>query len=209
MNFNLLLSNTPRSIIYFNSLIKKKLFPNNIILYGNKNNNLIERKASNYKIKYNYIKCTDINAKKLTKKIFQTKINFFIFSGYPGEIIKSELLKLNLIHAHPGKLPNFKGSTTLYYSIILTKKITCSIIKISKKIDDGQILFSKTFDIPKNKKKLEDWYDYKIRAEAIIAYLKSPYKKYKKKNKSIYSNYYVAHPIIRQIVFDKNKLLSL
>ena len=126
MNFNLLLSNTPRSIFYFNSLIKKKLFPNNIILYGNKNNNLIERKASNYKIKYNYIKCTDINAKKLTKKIFQTKINFFIFSGYPGEIIKSELLKLNLIHAHPGKLPNFKGSTTLYYSIILTKKITCS-----------------------------------------------------------------------------------
>ena len=60
MNFNLLLSNTPRSIFYFNSLIKK-LFPNNIILYGNKNNNLIERKASNYKIKYNYIKCTDIN----------------------------------------------------------------------------------------------------------------------------------------------------
>ena len=45
MNFNLLLSNTPRSIFYFNSLIKKKLFPNNIILYGNKNNNLIERKA--------------------------------------------------------------------------------------------------------------------------------------------------------------------
>ena len=100
-----------------------------------------------------------------------------------------------------------KGSTTLYYSIILTKKITCSIIAFLK-LTMVKFCLAKTFDLPKNKKKLEDWYDYKIRAEAIIAYLKSPYKKYKK-NKLIYSNYYVAHPIIRQIVFDKNKLLSL
>jgi methionyl-tRNA formyltransferase len=207
MNFNLLLSNTPRSIFYFESLIKKKLFPNNIILYGNKNSAIIKKKANIYNINYIFIKCGSINSKKLTKKIFQTKIGYFIYSGYPGEIVKSKLLNLNLIHAHPGKLPNFKGSTTLYYSIILTKKITCSVIRISKKIDDGQILFSKSFSLPKNMKKLENKYDYKVRAEAIIAFLKSSQKKYKTKSKLIYSNYYVAHPIIRQIVFDKNKLL--
>ena len=59
---------------------------------------------------------------KLLKKI---KLKKIIYSGYPSYVIKNKnLLKQKiLIHTHSGKLPEFRGSTTIFYSILLKKKI--------------------------------------------------------------------------------------
>ena len=84
-------------------------------------------------------------SKKLSKKVcnflLNLKENYIIYSSYPGDIIKNkQLLKKNLLHSHSGKLPEFKGSTTIYYSILMLNRIFCSTIIMNENIDDGKIL---------------------------------------------------------------------
>ena len=115
------------------------------------------------------------------------------------------MLKNKLLHCHPGDLPEFKGSTTIYYSIIL-KKICVTIFLMNELIDEGKIVYKKYFDNPKKLKDIEGNFDNKIRALTLIEYIKNN-KKIKYPNLK-FSNlpYYIAHPIIRQLVLDKKKL---
>ena len=102
----------------------------------------------------------------------------------------------------------FRGSTTIYYNIILKKEVCVSIIEINRKIDGGRILHKKKFKIPKKKILIEKDFDNIIRAKSLVSYLKLSVKK-KPKIQKISSQampYYIAHPTIRQIVLNKNIL---
>ena len=93
----------------------------------------------------------------------------------------------------------------MYYSLILSKKIYCSCIQLNKKIDEGKILFIQKFKKPKNLHTLEKNFDNHVRAKTLISFLKKKKKSIvKKKNAS--SNYYIAHPLIRQIVLNRKSL---
>ena len=125
------------------------------------------------KLDFLKIKTKSINSKIAIKKILSIKNKNFIFSGYPGEIVKNEiLLKKNFFHCHPGKLPEFKGSTTIYYTLLLKKDIYCSVIKISSKIDSGEIFYERKFNKPLNKIEIEKKFDDKIKSITIFEFLK-------------------------------------
>lgn len=205
--FGLIASDTIRSEIYIKNLLRKhiSLF---VIIYAKKIRKLnkILNNKNCHIVRY---KTNNINNKKIENFILNSKIKNFIFSGYSGEIIKSKILLKNIIHAHPGDLPRYKGSTTIYYSILLKKKIFCTVFRMTKKIDEGKILFKKKFTIPKNKYLIEKNYDAEIRVKTLLDYIKnnSRYKLSNKKNRffNIHNNsyYYIMHPIIRQIIINK------
>ena len=71
-------------------------------------------------------------------------------------------------------LYDFKGSTTMYYSLFLKKKIFCSILRFNKKIDSGNVFFRKKIALPKNIKinKFESDFDSNVRANTIVEFLK-------------------------------------
>ena len=140
-------------------------------------------------------------------RLIYSKIN--IVSAYPGEIIRnSSLLRYRFLHCHSGNLPMFKGSTTIYYSILMKKKICVSIIEVSKKIDCGKILYKKFFECPKKLNDIEKNFDNKIRATALVNYLKKDRNSIYAKSKKKYLQYYIAHPLIRQIVLNKSYLID-
>lgn len=204
---NLILSDTKRSLNYIQMIFKYNLGINKIIFYSNKKKSFIykfvnEKKINNLLI---YCKTKNINSSIINKKLELYKSKLNIISTYPGEIVKnSKLLKKKLLHAHPGDLPKFKGSTTIYYTILLKKKIYVTLFVMNKKIDDGKIIYKKYFNYPKNLKEIEKNFDNKIRALTLIEYLKSQ-KNYKfKKIKTNLLPYYIAHPILRQIVMEKS-----
>ena len=153
--FNILITNTKRSIQYLKLLNKKKLFPNQVIyLDDNKKNNISHKlKKILYFKKYNLsiFKTNNINNFKVVKCLTKSKIKNIIYSGYPAKIVKSKKLlkEKNLIHSHPGFLPYYKGSTTIYYSILNEKKIYCTTFIMNEKIDSGKILLTKRYKIPK------------------------------------------------------------
>ena len=114
------------------------------------------------------------------------------------------LKKKIIIHNHSGKIPEFKGSTTIYYSLLKEKKIYCSTIILNNKIDEGKILFIKKYPIPKNIMLIDNKYDDYIRSNNLILFMKS-FKKLnvRSKKKSNLQPYYVIHPLLRSIVFKK------
>tara|TARA_B100000989_G_scaffold21727_1_gene14249 strand:- start:16913 stop:17539 length:627 start_codon:yes stop_codon:yes gene_type:complete len=205
---NLILSETKRSEIYLKELIKNKVKINAIILYSKSFGRvyeLINKKKLN-KININ-CKTNNINSEKIYKKLSHNKAKINIVSTYSGEIVKNpSLLKKKLYHCHPGDLPKFKGSTTIYYAVILKKKIFVSIFQMGKKIDEGKLVYKKKFNYPKNFKNIERSFDNNIRALTLIDFIKK--KKIKKYNniKNNYLPYYIVHPIIRQIVLNKKSL---
>lgn len=204
LKFNLLISNTERSLFYVRELKKNNLYPEHIIYLDNEKN-------KNYftEIKKYFSKNIKIyKSKKLSKKVCNFLLNlkedFIIYSSYPGDIVKNEQLldKKKLLHSHSGKLPEFKGSTTIYYSILMLNKIFCSTIIMNKKIDEGKILYVNEYSMPKNMFSIDKNFDSKIRAQNMIYVLKNfnKLKKITTKSKRN-SHYYVIHPFLRSIVF--------
>ena len=212
LKFNLLLSSTERSICYLNTLIENNFKPDFVIFFSKKQNNKrILDKLENKKIKYSHLKTDQINNTIVEKEIINTKNEIFIYSGYTGQIIKSKkILNKTILHAHPGSLYDFKGSTTMYYSLFLKKKIFCSILRLNEKIDSGNVFFRKKIALPKNIKinEFESDFDSNVRANTIVEFLKLYNKKKLKIKRKYYlksnnSSYYIIHPIIRGIAFNK------
>lgn len=209
MIFSLILADTSRSYMYLKNIIKENISVENILIYSNKKHTKLRKLCLKNKLDFLKIKTKSINSKISTKKILSIENKNFIFSGYPGEIVKNEiLLKKNFFHCHPGKLPEFKGSTTIYYTLLLKKNIYCSVIKISSKIDSGEIFFERKFNKPLNKIAIEKKFDDKIRSITICEFLKKKkLKKIKYKSPKKYlSSYYICHPLLRQLIIKKGYL---
>ena len=208
---NLILSESNRSYYYLKTILKKKILIKNIILYSKSPKStyrLIKKKKLDSIL--TFIKINDINNNKIIKRIKFKKNETNIVSTYPGEIIKNkEILNLNLLHCHSGDLPKFKGSTTIYYSLILENKICVSIFIMNKNIDGGKIVYKKYFKKPKNIQDLEKNFDCKIRARSLIEFLLLKRKRKRNFNKKKLNilQYYIAHPIIRQMVINKRSLV--
>jgi methionyl-tRNA formyltransferase len=199
-HFGAILSNTTRSLVYLSHLFKSKTIPKFIIIYSKKNINIkikenIIKLGCNFKI----IKSNDINSNNIKNAAMKSEINTFIFSGYPGQIIKNKsfLKRFDLLHSHSGLIPRYKGSTTLYYSILNEKKIYCTTFIMNKNIDQGNILLIRKYNLPK--KNMIDSYDNEIRAKNLITVINSDKKKIIKSKKDISNNsfFYKAHPILR------------
>lgn len=204
----LILSESQRSLTYIGQFIKNKIKFQKIILYSTKKKEVYKfLKKEKLTDNLIFLRTNNVNSDILEKKIKKYKSKYNIISTYPGEIIRNLLLlKYKLLHCHPGNLPIFKGSTTIYYAIILNKKICVTLFEISKKIDSGKILYKKYFDIPKKLASIEKDFDNKIRALTFIDYIQNNIKHKNNKSKKNYLPYYIAHPIIRQIVLNKSYL---
>ena len=206
-----------RSRAYLSLLKEKKILPSRIILLNSKVDSNINIKNHYFdgltsvskfafinNINIDNIKTADINNKKVLSLFSEIDSKLVLFSGSSGQIICKKLLSQNFfLHAHPGKLPEFKGSTTMYYSLLIKKKFACSVILMSHKIDSGKILKTNTFKIPEDKKMIDYIYDPFIRAKTMQSLLMY-YKKNNRLplgNKNDQSNkmYYIIHPVLKHI----------
>ncbi len=210
--FIIILTNTNRSLVYLNLFKINKILPVGIIYLDNNKEKIIS-----YKIKKilkslicvkKIFKTDDINNDNIIKCLKNFNFQYIVYSGYPGAIIKNtELLRHKIVHSHTGRLPKYRGSTTIFYSLLKEKKIFCSTILLNKSIDSGPILLIKKYPLPKKIADINDNYDDRIRAMNIISFFKS--KKNIKINKKYIINskkylpYYIMHPVLRYITMTK------
>lgn len=213
MNLNLIVAETERSFFYIKSLIRAKIKISKIIYFANKKKATYQLiKSKNLLNVTQFIKVEDINSPLLVKKSDLKNLSGrFIYSGYPGQIIKNDdLLRKKLIHCHSGDLPFFKGSTTIYYTLLSKKKICVSLFIMNRNIDEGKIIFKKFFNPPKNFENIEKNFDNEIRSNALIEFLKKKIAKNEYINRqNIKYFYYKAHPILRMIVNNPNNFKKI
>ena len=113
---------------------------NNIYLSKKYLDSKIVKHISNYKI------INNLSSKKILKEL--SIIDLGIVAGFPLIFPKKlvNLPKYGLINCHAGLLPKYRGGSPLNWQIINNEKyFGISVLKIAKKIDQGDIIKTKKF----------------------------------------------------------------
>ncbi|WP_028454390.1 formyltransferase family protein [Chitinilyticum litopenaei] len=153
----------------------------------------------------------DINAPAVLAAIRQQQPGLIIFSGYGGQIVGRELIGagIPILHVHSGWLPDFRGSTTVYYSLLEEGRCAASALLLDTDIDTGPVLLRKHFPAPPLGTDVDLQYDTAIRAEVLAdviehhastGRLPDPQAQLAGEGNS----YYVIHPVLKHLA-----LLSL
>ena len=106
------------------------------------------------------------------------------------------------LHVHGGYLPDFKGSTTNYYSLLVDRSVGASSIFLSADIDSGPILHRSKFSAPPSCMELDHIYDSAARAKVLVETLRDYQKNSKFCSLELDSEgklYYIIHPVLKHI----------
>ncbi|MBR51929.1 MAG: hypothetical protein CMD58_05385 [Gammaproteobacteria bacterium] len=210
-------ADTSRTLFYIEELIKHNLKPNHIVLLINENDDLLPGQNTNElsskiinildseKISYEISPNHNINSKEVIDILERRNEPTFIFSGFGGVLLKNDVLSIskNFLHVHGGYLPDYKGSTTNYFSLLAENMIGASSILLTKDIDCGPVLVRKKFLAPTDRTKIDHIYDSKARAEVLVEtlqrYLKLGFFDFELKENTGGETFYVIHPVLKHL----------
>lgn len=220
---------TPRSQAYLQALVRVGLYPENILLFGKQEGGLsgqakiMDSSNNEYSLfipdfseslldtvrkiapKLYKISSGSINDFSIYHYIRQIKPSLIIYSGYGGQIVGKKLLETGIpfLHMHAGWLPEYPGSTTLYYSWLKDNFCAVSAILLNEKIDRGVIVGRKKYPPPAKDIDPDCIYDSVIRADFLVLIIKA-YVKAKRFTEAIPQSedltlYYVIHPVLKHL----------
>lgn len=220
------LADTARSQAYLQALVRSGLKPAECLIladsrqdmrepagassgerqYFNINEPLLETLEQN-QIKYEFLGTRDINADAVEKALRGIPQRYLIYSGYGGYILRPHLFRLGKkwIHVHAGTLPDYRGSTTAYYSMLDHGRIGATAIFLNEKIDEGHIIAEREFLPPADRELIDYIYEPYVRScvlvDALRMYQKSGefYEKEQEPPADRAEIYYIIHPVLKHI----------
>lgn len=170
----------------------------------NKNEPILTTLINN-NISHDVSTINDIHDLKVLEKISRRPEAVFIYSGYGGILLKKDVFETGkrFLHVHGGYLPDYKGSTTNYYSLILENNLGASSLFLNEQIDSGPVIHRRRFPSPCNKLEIDHIYDSAARAKVLIETLKAYVAigkwKFEDENNTGGETYYIIHPILKHI----------
>ena len=77
-------------------------------------------------------------------------VEVLIFSGYRTGILRNAAFEIGrrFLHVHGGYVPDYRGSTTFYYSILSDGMMGASAIWMDSGIDTGPVLARRQYPVP-------------------------------------------------------------
>jgi methionyl-tRNA formyltransferase len=154
----------------------------------------------------------DPNSEETISKIRRLKQKTIIYTGPIGTILKDEILGCGkrFLHIHPGRLPRFRGSTTVYYSLIKDGRPGASAFFMNRKIDNGPIIMQRDFPPFQNPQAIDYFYDSHMRSEllkeVLLSYRKTGgFTPEEQTSTEEAESYYVIHPILKSIAIYGDK----
>lgn len=90
---------------------------------------------------------SDINDDSVLALIKETGVKTWIFSG--GGIVKPQFFNagIRFLHIHPGQLPEVRGSTCFYYSLLCDDTLAATAFFLTTEIDAGEPIVCQHFTI--------------------------------------------------------------
>lgn len=162
------------------------------------------------------VNSSDINDDSVLALIKETGIKTWVFSG--GGIVKPHFFKagIRFLHIHPGQLPEVRGSTCFYYSLLCDNTLAATAFFLTEEIDAGEPIVCQHFHVNLSNDILDASYmDYVIDPWIRAQTLKQVWQDWpnmsvsqknniKHKSKAPSSRAcYVMHPLLRMITIDK------
>ena len=160
---------------------------------------------------FKWLATDGINSSQAVDALRDSGAELAIFAGKGGEIVSSNALAqgVPLLHMHPGRLPEQRGSTTIYYSILEGRECAVSAILMAREIDAGPVLAINTYELPGADVDVDVEFDCAIRAETMIEVVRhlrqhGQLPSAQPSAESAGRLYYVVHPLLKHLA-----LLSL
>jgi len=150
------------------------------------------------------VACADVNAAPVVGALRERPEGHVLYSGPGGAILGAGILGLGkkFIHVHPGRLPDFRGSTTVYYQLLAAPTVGATAIFMEERIDEGPVLGSGEFPPPAGGEDLDYDYDPRVRAE-VMAETLARYAREggfrPRPQPAGGETYYIMHPVLRHI----------
>lgn len=150
------------------------------------------------------IACSSINDEIVEKTLRALTPTTIIYSGFSGQLVGSNILnmRINILHTHAGLLPDYRGSTTIYYSWLIENQCGVSAILLDQGIDTGPVIARRQYPPPPLGINVDHLYDSALRADLLVDVLI----RYSKNNKfpKIETDfdgqpYFVIHPVLKHI----------
>lgn len=151
----------------------------------------------------------NIDAPDLRSAIREHAPSLVVFSGYAAQIVGAELLAVApFLHVHTGDLPAYRGSTTLYYSMLERRSCTATAFLLRRGIDTGPVVAHREYPLPPAGMDVDRLYDSAVRADLLVRALQRLAVEGEgalhAQRDAEGHTYYVIHPVLKHIA-----LLSL
>ncbi len=150
------------------------------------------------------IEAESVNDPEILAAVRDSGADLVIYSGYGGQLVSPGLLALGapFLHAHSGWLPDYRGSTTVYYSLLAGEGCGVSVIQLVAAIDQGPIVARRRYPAPPAGVDIDYFYDSAIRADlmadTVAAWIEdgrlAPIEAL-----GTAADYYVVHPLLKHI----------
>jgi methionyl-tRNA formyltransferase len=150
------------------------------------------------------IEAESVNDPAILAAVKEADPALVIYSGYGGQLVSPELLSLGppFLHAHSGWLPEYRGSTTVYYSLLEGEGCGVSVIGMVPAIDQGPIMARRRYPAPPVGVDIDYFYDSAIRAD-LMADVVGQWQVDGQLNPidadGAPADYYVVHPLLKHL----------
>lgn len=147
----------------------------------------------------------DMNGPEVAEALGARPETIAIFSGPGGVILRQGILGLgkDFLHVHGGWLPDYKGSTTNYYSLLEQGGCGASAILMTRDIDSGPILARRRFPRPDKPESLDYVLDPLFRARVLLDALerleREGHADFREADNTGGRTFYVMHPVLRHL----------
>lgn len=156
-------------------------------------------------IPYKTLLSLDPNNPEVVNAVVACPQSILIYSGSGGAILRHDILSTGkrFLHIHPGYLPDFGGSTTIYYSLLKENICGASAIFLTDNIDNGPIIRREIYPPPEDRTTIDLWYDPFIRSDLLVKvlrdYVKSGEIDAQPQTKNDGDLYFIIHPVLKHI----------
>lgn len=153
----------------------------------------------------------DANASETRQLLAHADADILVYSGVPGQIVSAETLACGpvFLHLHSGWLPDYRGSTTVFYALLDGTEPAVSALLLDPRIDTGPLLARRRYPRPEAGMDVDRLYDSAIRADLLTRVLEVYAQSGRLPDPEAQTQgegrtYYVIHPVLKHMA-----LLSL
>jgi len=116
----------------------------------------------------------DPNAPAAVAAVAACPTGVLVYSGPSGEILRAPLLATGkrFLHIHPGRLPEYRGSTTIYYALLRGEPCGVSAFFLDRGIDTGDVIGSRVVPPPADRTRIDLEFDPELRAGLLVELLR-------------------------------------
>lgn len=222
----LLAAQTARSQAYIQALVANGLYPEKVILLGDTPSlsqdcatntswhdvllpNLAEsitQTCNQAHIEIIQCNSVDVNSDECVNYISEAKPSAIIYSGVGGQIVSERTLASapKFLHMHSGWLPQYRGSTTLYYALLKKELPGVTALFLDRTIDTGPVVAQRHYPMPPSDIDVDRVYDSAIRADLLVGVLRNyintgEFVSLFNQHAEEGDTYYVIHPVLKHL----------